>query len=193
MTKKFNPFVTASLILVLILAIIIAINILKLDTNRTVPPAITPTPVHSIANQAKSVLSLLPNPISLDQSGIGTINAVLETNSNKDTAIQLELKYDPNAITEIAITPGDLFNNPVELIKNIDSKNGRITYALGISPTQLPVEGKGTAAIITFRKKPGTILASTKFIILPESLVTATGIEKSVLKESINTKILLSQ
>ena len=184
--------------------IIIALSILTFILNtQTKKPQSPPDsskasiPTSIISPEAQSVLTLLPNPLTLDANGNGIINVNLETNSNEVTAVQLELQYDPKAIANIVIKPAKFFTNAVELMKRIDTVNGRITYMIGISPTQNPVSGSGTVAQITFSKVRGTKLESTRINFAKtensDSIVAATGIDQSVLKQTTGTEILLNQ
>lgn len=152
-------------------------------------------PTSVISPQAESILSLLPNPLTLDANGNGIIDVNIETGSNEVTAVQLELQYDIKAITNVAIKPGPFFTSAVELMKRIDKDNGRITYMIGISPSQNPLSGSGTVAQITFSKVRSTTLTSTEVNFTTtensKSIVTATGIEESVLKETHDATIEL--
>jgi hypothetical protein len=205
MKKK---FVLPALILTIISLVIITLllnsynNKRMLDSytqkNQAMPQqARDVNPSLEISPQAQSILTLSPNPASLDSNGNGTINVDIQTNSNEVTAIQLELQYDPKAVKEVNVKASRFFSKPIELMKKIDKQKGRITYMLGISPTQQPVKGNGVVAEITFTKVPGTKLRETEFVFFhsggSESIVAAAGIDKSVLKKTYDTKILLSQ
>lgn len=109
----------------------------------------------------------------------------INTFKNKVTAVQLELQYDPSILTNVAVAPSSFFANPNVLLNQIDTKTGRISYAFGVGLTEQGVIGKGTAASITFSAKAGTI-GKTVIIFLPKTLVTAEGINESVLKQTAN-------
>lgn len=145
----------------------------------------TPTPV------AASTLTLSPNPIAVVSGKQGEIQVMLDSSYNKVTSVQLELSYDPLTISNIKATPGSLFPNSIILIDNNDSKTGHYTYAFGVSPSQKAVNGKGTAATITFTARGG-IGKQSQILILPESIVTAEGInDVSVLKSATGTTVVI--
>lgn len=143
------------------------------------------------ANVAHSVLSLSPNPAYLDSANKGSIDVMINTDTNEVTAVQLELQYDPKAITNVQVQVGDFFSDPISLINTNDKTSGRITYALGISPAQQPVKGEGVVAKVTFTKVASSTLAETELALLPSSLVTSSGIDDSVLKSATGANILL--
>lgn len=109
----------------------------------------------------------------------------IATGKNKVTAVQFELQYDPKALTNVAVTPGVFFKNPVVLLNQIDAKTGRISYAFGISPSEQGVAGKGAIATLTFSANAG-IKEETAILFLPKTLVTAQGVTESVLKTTNN-------
>jgi hypothetical protein len=96
----------------------------------------------------------------------------------------LELQYDPLTITDVIVAPGAFFATPDVLLNQIDSTTGRISYAFGSSLTQGGITGAGTVATITFSaiKVP----EQTAIIFLPKTLVTAEGINESILKQTTN-------
>jgi len=187
--------------LIAIILIMGAVTIfLNSQTKTPTKPPITSekqTPTADISPLAQSALSLLPNPLTLDASGNGTIDVNIETGGNEVTAVQLELQFDTKAINNVAIKPGPFFTSAVELMKRIDKENGRITYMIGISPAQSPISGGGTVAQITFSKVRNTTLPSTEINFSTtensKSIVTATGIEESVLKSTTDTVIELKK
>ena len=99
------------------------------------------------------------------------------------TAVQLELQYDPNILTDIEVVPGPFFANPQILLDQIDIKAGRISYALGLGQNEKATTGSGTVANITFSVK-SKLPEKTAMIFLPKTLVTADGISGSALKRT---------
>lgn len=125
--------------------------------------------------------SVLREPADLNYS----LPVNITTGKNRVTAVQLELIYDPKVLSNVSVVPGSFFKNPIALLNQIDTKTGRISYALGISPTDEAVMGKGVTAILTFDVKAGTE-AKTVILFLPKTLVTAQGVTESVLKQTTN-------
>lgn len=123
----------------------------------------------------------------------------IETGKNKVTAIQLELQFDPKVLTNVVITPGSFFKNPTELLNQIDTKTGRISYAVGVGLTDQGVMGKGVVVTITSGAKAESDSAKaglpqqTSIIFLPKTLVTAEGTTASVLKQTNNIQIFVGE
>lgn len=121
-----------------------------------------------------------------------TLPINITTGNNKVTAVQLEMQYDPKILTNVSVTPGSFFKNPVVLLNQIDAKTGRISYAFGISPAEQGVVGNAVAAILIF-KTSTTAPEQTAILFLPKTLVTAEGITQSVLKSATPINITVEQ
>lgn len=158
-----------------------------------------PKPVQTIAIPKEPVAQTI---LSFGEPSVATSSSVstltysvpinITTGKNKVTAVQLELQFDPNVLINVAVTPGSFFSNPIILLNQIDSKTGRISYALGIGPTDQGVMGKGIAAILTFGAKVETP-QQTSIFFLPKTLVTAEGITSSVVKQTSNIQIIVGE
>ncbi len=172
------PKKTLILILLLVVATVglLALALLPnvkppLGTKPTVTPALT---------YAQTTLSL-STPVTTALNSYST-NVLISSGSNKTTAIQLEISYDPKVLTNVAIQPGTFFTTPAVLLKKIDTVSGRISYALGISPSQKPTGGNGTVATITFSTVPGTTVTQTPINFELKTAATAIGYAQSVIK-----------
>ena len=154
-------------------------------TRTTLQP--TPTPI------AQTIINLTPNPVTLTEGTPGTIDVTMDTSENEVTAVQLEVLYDPKALSDVSVKPGTFFTSPVPLLNTIDKKEGRISYALAIAPAQSPLKGSGTVATIEFTKSTSTTLTQTELTLLPRTLVAAKGIGPSVLKKATGAKIIFSE
>lgn len=189
------PRKTLALIFGLVLVTII-LFIVALRSNNN-PPAPEPSPLPSIQTQisptvpANSILTLAPNPVTVEPGQEGRVSVNIDTSDNEVTAVQLEIAYDPNFITNVKVVPGALFENPVLLINKNNVKEGRYTYAYGIMPNRPTVQGVGEVATITFTavNKNG----QSQMALLPTTLVTARGISESVLKSASGTLIIIGQ
>lgn len=190
MSKKTLALILG-LIILTILLLIVALNQGKnLQNQNGATPSETseneaPTP------PADTTLMISPNPVVMPTAGQGTAEVSIDTGGNEITAVQLEMSYDPTKIANVDITPGSFLPSPVVLLREIDEQEGRITYALAITPAQIPVKGQGAVATITFTQLPGTS-GQTQLQLLPKSLVTANGTTKSVLKSAVGTTVQLS-
>ena len=68
---------------------------------------------------------------------------------------ELTLKFDPDVLKIIDITPGDLLGmNPLEGTKQIDNVNGTLVYALSRAGYTVPPTSNGTLAFILFKVLP---------------------------------------
>lgn len=121
-----------------------------------------------------------------------SIPIIIQTGKNLVTAVQLELSYDPEIITNVSIQQGAFFPKPVVLLNNIDKENGRISYALGISPEDSGKRGEDILATLTFKTNVSSPTATT-ISFLPKTLVTAEDVEQSVLKSTRPTQFIVGQ
>lgn len=147
----------------------------------------TPTPF------AESTLSFSPNPLTVDNTATSSsINVDINTGSNNATAVQLEMQYDPKVLKNVDIALSSFLQNPVVLLKNIDKKTGRISFAFGINPAGNAQKGMGTVATLTFEVNKESQGTETAISFLPKTLVTAEGVSQSVLKSSTAARVILS-
>lgn len=172
---------TLLLILLLVIAIV-GLLALSINTN----PVAKETAPETIA---QTVLSITVPRINPD--GTLSSDVLINTNGNKVTAVQLELSYNTADLGNFDVKQGTFFKiNSVELLKRIDTDNGKISYALGNGLGQTGVQGTGVVATLTFTKIKTVGITSISFN--PKTLVTAEGASKSVLRASLSTKFDLS-
>lgn len=141
---------------------------------------------------AHTVLAVNPNPLILSPGQQGSVNITMNTSDNDVTAVQLELGYDPNIISNVKVTPGPLFTNPGLTYGKDNPTAGRYTYMLGIAPSGQPVKGTGVVATVTFTVNYSAIGKNTQIGLLPTSLVTARGVAQSVLKTATGAVLTIS-
>jgi len=188
MPKKTLALITGLVVVTIVLFIIA----LRAGQQQQAPTASQQT---TMAHQptpmvpAHTVLMLGPNPLTVAPGQTGSVNITINTSDNNVTAVQLELGYDPHVISNVKVTSGALFPNPVVLIDKNNPTTGRYTYAFGITPSAQPVKGTGVVATVTFTTLPGTVGKSMQLGLLPTSLVTARGVAQSVLKSEAGTVI----
>lgn len=132
--------------------------------------------------QPQTTLAFSPNPQTI-ASQSGSINIVIDTGTNAVTAVQLELSYDPAVIQSIDIAPGTFFPDAIVFLKNINTTTGKISYVLAISPTGKAKMGNGAVATINFTTNPAGG-GQTQITFTQKTLVTAEGVQTSVLKTS---------
>ena len=174
------------LLILLLIAAVAGLVALSLNINLApAPTASTPTP-----NLAQTTLSL----VLVAPEGTGsarTVNVNINSGTNKVTGVQLEFLYDPKVLTNVDIVPSIFFENPVVLLTDVNKKEGRISLALGIPPSQKGVQGAGVVAVLTFNKasKSGETIIS----FLPKTVVSGEGIVQSVLKTATDLTLDLSK
>lgn len=181
---------TIALIIVLFV-ITIALIVLAVYpiTNKTTV-SITPTPTASVAQTvlvfAPPEIATLSATASQSAGQTYSVDVNILTGKNRVNAVQLELSYDPQAITGVDIQPGSFFTNPTALLKTVDASLGRVSYALVVPLGESGKQGTGTIATLTFKSLLKTGEKTTlKF--LPKTQVAAEGIQTSVLKSSIDS------
>lgn len=185
--KTLGLIIGLALLTVVLLAVALRPLFLNPSTQPTDQATVTATPTPP----AYTMLTLSPNPLSLNSTE-GKIEVMVDTRENSLTAAQLEISYDPKFITNVEINPGTFFPDPLTLLNTVDAQNGRVTYALGITPAQAPVKGQGVVANIIFDVVPG-VTGQTQIELLPKTVVTQEGIQASVLKEATGTTIIINQ
>lgn len=160
-------------------------------------PEKTETPIKTTVSPTAvppdTSLSLSPNQVLLS-NGTATVSVDINTGNNLVSGVQLEIAYDPEVLANVRITQGTFLPDPVVILNANDQTTGRISYALGISPSQNPVQGTGQVATITFTKRAQTASTAkqTEITILEKSLVTMLGVQNSVMKQATGTTILLT-
>jgi hypothetical protein len=138
-----------------------------------------PTPVVMPVAIGNTILSLSSGIVSAYNTN--TVNLMIDSQGDNVTAVQGEISYDPAMVTNVHLTQGTFFENPIVLFNQIDQKNGRISYAIAIQPQGQAQMGVGTVATISYNLMPGAKGPIT-FTFLPKTKVTAEGIAQSVLK-----------
>lgn len=139
-----------------------------------------------VVEKARTSLSISEELRPLETSGKYETDIVINTNGDEISGTQIELSFDPKAISSVDITPGDFIPDPTVLIKSIDTKTGVIRYAIAIKPGDKMVKGTGVIATISFTK---TGTEETYINFLPQSQVSTTGHNQSVLRETVSAVI----
>lgn len=185
-------------ILIVILALITGILIflaIRSDQNQAPPTASslppTPTPVQPYT-------TLAFNPALVDASGAAGIQStdiILDTQGKPASGVQIELTYDPAVVTNVTVTAPktSLFGkNPNVLFQTINQSQGRITYAVGLGPTENEISGIGAVATLHFTVIKASGLTQSKITFLPKSAVTTLSSTTSVLSSTTPLTILLT-
>lgn len=181
------------IVLIAITGVLLAVALTQKKKAPTSPEVPSQKPQVQVP-YAHTTLEISSNPVSVSTtSGISktfSADITINTETDKVTAVQLELSFDPKAISNVDVKPGTFFKNPAQLIKRVNAKDGTVSYALGINPGENGISGTGTVAVISYTEigQAGTY---TQINFLPKTLVTAEGTDKSVLKKSIGSLIML--
>lgn len=175
---KKTPFLIAGL--VILTGILLAVSL-----NLGSEPK-SPTSNATQEDFAHTSLSISEEIRESTVSGVFEVDVNIDTNDDLVTGVQLELEYDPEALTKVDVVNGDFLENPNILIKEINENEKRITFVAGKKPEQSSVSGEGVIAVISFEKVTDE---PTYINFLPQTLVSAEGLNQSVLKETISTII----
>lgn len=180
-----------TLLILVLFAVTAGLLFLALKPAKDQTPAMQKSPPTSAKkiddkSQAFTTLAINPNPATANSASPSPLTIDIATGSNKVTAVQFEISYDPKAITNVKVTPATFFTTPVVFLNQVDAAKGIIVYAIGIAPTESPVSGKGSVVTISYTPI-GSLASDVTF--LPHSLVTADGIDYSVLKSTSGTTI----
>lgn len=187
---------TTKMILGLVLALIIFSGLYLSMASKSEAPQKTQTGTNQSSPTAsptgQTILSMTPNPLVVEKTGSSQmLNVTIQADQEKITAAQIELSYDPKLITNVDIVPGTFFTNPTVLLKEIDSKNGRVSYAIGVPPAGVAKTGSGIIANISFT--PIGKNQSTQISFLQKTLTSAEGMNYSTLKSATGATIILPE
>lgn len=133
-----------------------------------------------------------------------SLDVIVDTGKYPITGVQFELQYDPNVLSNLSVTtPKDSFfgesNEYFELFSDVDSNNGRVSYAVAINPKAETKQGVGKVATIKFaasnksnQESTPIKSGSTTISFIDKTLVTKEGVTESVLKETKPLTIIFS-
>lgn len=134
-------------------------------------------------SQENTVLSL--SNTQKNANGTYFSDVLIDTGKDKLNAVQLELSFDPKALTNVDISAGNFLPQATELIKKVDPVNGTISYAISLPFGQSPVSGKGVIAKITYSPVSSSLDTSTTINFLPKTEVSSLSTGLSVLKQTV--------
>ncbi len=185
---------TISLIVVLLILtiVLVAVAILaKPQTSQQISidePTPTPTPLVP----GRTSLTLTPDPLTVTASAPSTLDIIINTGGNNVRSVQLEIAYDPKAVTNVSLKPGTFFTNPSVLpIGGVNQNSGRITYALVPNSFTESKSGTGIVATMTFTPLLTTANPQTEITLLQKSLVVGEARGQNVLIKTSGAKIML--
>lgn len=142
------PLKTIVLIVILALIAISLVYVAFLSKDAPLKQMVQKT-TQEETNDADTSLSIEESTKAEEGNNyFSTVN--INTGKNGVIGVQLELYYDPTLITNVTITPLDFFPQAVEVLKKVDQQNGRISYALTVSPGEEAVKGVGELVKINY-------------------------------------------
>ena len=161
----------------------VVLLVISLTSKNFSPLKSTPKEVN--VDFAHTSLLISENVRQIPGGGYET-DVMINTDEDEISGAQIELSFDPKALTNVDIAPGTFINNPTVLIKSVDTKTGVIRYAIAIKPGDKMVKGTGTIAVVKFNKISTT---PTYINFLPQSQVATTSHNQSLLKETTSAVI----
>lgn len=136
--------------------------------------------------------------LDLSKNSVATqsVDITIDTSNKPVFGAQIELSYDPKVLFNVKVAPptqNPFFGaNPVILINSVDSTQGRISYAVGLSANDTGVQGKGVIATITFTANKFAGVPKSQIAFLPKTAVTSLKTSGSVLKNTSDLPIILT-
>lgn len=145
-SRVWTPAALAVLALIVVAGSIFALPKLLAKPQKQAAPAqqvkSTPTP----SPIAKTVeLSVEPKQISVVVGEKATIALVAISKTDKLSAAELKISFDPSAVKIEKVSAGEFFSNPTVLAQEIDNKTGKVDFALG---SFTPKTGEGKIIVI---------------------------------------------
>lgn len=181
-------FLLVGLILVTIVLFIVALQTGNKQSLKTEQANVQATPTPDVA---RTVLSMSPEVALVPSGRTGSVDVMIDTSDNEVTGVQLELLYDPTMLSNVKVVAGPLVPNPLVLTDKNSPSTGTYTFAYGVPLNQPTITGKGVVATITFTAR-GVAGKQSQIIMQPTSIVTATGVSGTVLKEGTGATVVIA-
>lgn len=189
-----------TIILIVILALVSGVLIFLAITNQDILKNNQSKVVPSVA-PVKKTTKVFFNPANIDLSAstaspTSSVSIMVDTGGEQIAGVQAEMQYDPKAITDVKLIPAagstDFFGPNSTILQNdIVSTTGRISFAIGISPTEDGKSGVGKIATVTFKKAVGAP-ATSMITFIDKTLASQLNVNESVLKETTPLTITIS-
>lgn len=164
------------------------------SSSQSSSPQVSPTGANTTMQQTQRSQSFSPTPfpgtavLSFQKQSATSTAIFVDTRNKPVSAVQLAISFDPSILGNVSIKPGNFFNQALVLINKIDYTTGTIFYAAVVPPNAVPQQGKGVVAWLTYEFAQGSI-NPTSLQFLPNTKITARGIDNSVLKEASSISI----
>jgi len=174
MRKKDQRLVINGTIIFIVLGLILYLiyNTGLFGTNQNSPSSAvlpTPTPITT------SIVSFKKHPNE------NKLDVVLDSGAKPVSAAQLDISFDPNVLTNMQVTNGDFFDNPVVLMNKVTG--GNIFYAAAIPAIGKDKAGQGVVAVLSYT--PNAVAGNqTSLKFLSRTKITTTDLNNSILKQA---------
>lgn len=148
----------------------------------------TPTPTHAPV----ASLTLTPETTMISKLQTNTVDIVFDSPHNtnfKPKIIQMEIAFDPMALEDVTISPGDFFTDPSVALNIIDSNTGRISYALQTAKENQKTHG--IVARLSFTPNPVFSGIQTPLSFLGKTMIRDTANE-NISTATYGTKLIVA-
>jgi len=154
-------------------------------------------PLTTKATYPETILSLSTSTQTARPGQTVTTAVLIHNTDPEPDLVQLEIAYDPLALTIDSVTPGTFFRNPAVALQNIDPVAGRISYALHcpvVDSTKTSCVNKAsqTVTTITFTLNSYTIKDATALSFLPKTVVRTQG-GRDILQKTNSLQLAISR
>lgn len=166
----------------------------KSPTNNTTSDTNTVSPSKSSGTMEQSGPKVSTIYFDPETTRANSATVMIDSGIQKITGVQLEMNFDPNALSNITFTiPSDSIlgkeGNYTVLYDKVDYQKGKATYAAGISLSTPSFPGTGKVVTVSYTIKPGANLPTKLSFVNKRTLVTQSNITTSVLKDTRNLTI----
>lgn len=188
-------------ILIIILAAITGVLIfLAVKNDKTQEVTVKPSlkavkPTQAPAPYATLSFSVANLDLSTVAINTQTVDIIIDTNGKPVFGTQVELSYDPKIFYNVSIVknPTSFFGpDAVVLINNVDSSQGRVSYAVALPSSASEKTGKGVVATLSFSVNKFAGASNAQVTFLPKSTVTSLQTSGSILNQTIPLSVILT-
>jgi hypothetical protein len=192
-----------TIILITLLTILTAALVMLAIRNEQNRQPVEESPRDSISQETDVVknaeMMFEPSAVVISSgSAQSTVMVVIDTKDRSADGVQLELVYDPQALSNVTVTlPDNNFfgtaSDAAVIVNSIDQERGRISYWVGVNPDALPSEGIGAIAEISFIMNPVAPVNNTVIEIMDQSMITDGSLHTNILGKTSQLQIMRTQ
>lgn len=175
-----------ALFFLLFIGIVAGIYIFNLSQSTQPQVSLVPT------SSPQTTLSFSPSSVSVIAGKAASVDIAVSAQGTAPTLIQLELAYDPTALGNIQITPGDFYSNPQIQLEKIDQSTGRISYAISALSSDIVKKQTGTVATISFTPYFTSFNKETHITFLPKTMTRSSLEQQNTLQTTKGTTVVIT-